>query len=341
MGIIFENFRDWAERRFGDIRVSGSEIRVNSIFAEDHKKKMWCNPYGGKKGLPYGVYHCWKTGNKGNLVGLVMQVEKCDYQEALDILGSQDITLYELEKKVNALFESEPQPATSQIETVELTLPPFTFPILELAENNYFRTQAEIYLQSRKIPVGNLHVCTQGEYKNRIIIPYYDRNGKLIYYNCRFLGDNKKIPKYLGPPKEVGIGKTDVLFFPTWPKKDELAYLAEGEFDGMSICASGLCGGGFGGKEVNEKQAILLLESKCRPVFCLDNDPAGIAALQKIRETVLGLVSMPLAYVLVPKEVKDWNELLIKTSPNVIKAYMEKNIKILDFDSLLKEKNKY
>ena len=333
--IDFERFRDWAERRLGDIVVSGAEIKANSIFAEDHKRHMWCNPNGGKKNNPNGVYHCWKTGEKGSLVGLVMQVEKCEYQEALEILGGQDISLHELEKKVNALFENEQPIVASQIETVELTLPPFTFPILELAENNYFRTQAEIYLQTRKIPVGNLHVCTQGEYKNRIVIPYYDRNGKLIYYNCRFLGDNKNIPKYLGPPKEVGIGKTDVLFFPTWPKKDEFAYMAEGEFDGLSICASNLCGGGFGGKEVNEKQIILLLETECMPVFCLDNDDPGIAALQKINEIRPDYG----AYVRAPRQVKDWNELLVKYGPDILAEYIKKNVKNLTRDSLIKLKS--
>ena len=194
--IDFDKFLEWAERRLGNVKVSGSEIQADSIFTEDTKKKMWCNPYGGKKGNPHGVYHCWKTGNKGSLVGLVMQVEKCDFQEALEILGGQDITLYELEKKVNELFDYQPPQAT--IEDVDFYLPPFTFPILELDQSNYYRTQAELYLNQRCIPVGDLHVCTKGQYANRIVIPYYDKNGKLIYYNCRLLVDDKNKPNIWG-----------------------------------------------------------------------------------------------------------------------------------------------
>ncbi len=65
MAISFEKFLAWAETRFGDVSVKGNEIRINSPFAEDYKKHLWANPYGGKKGAerPYGVYRLlrrWK-----------------------------------------------------------------------------------------------------------------------------------------------------------------------------------------------------------------------------------------------------------------------------------------
>ena len=337
MSISFDNFLNWAERRFGyeNIKISGSEIQINSIFTEDNKKKMWCNPYGGKKGNPHGVYHCWKTENKGSLVHLVMMVEKCDYYEALDILGAQDITLWELEKKVNSIFDSPEELSVEKtIQETELSLPPFSFPIQDLNINNYFRIEAEIYLKNRKIPIGNLHVCTKGQYANRIVIPYYDAKGKLIYYNCRSL-DKDNLLKYLGPPKEIGIGKSDVLFFPEWPKKGEKVFLTEGEFDALSICVSGLRGGGFAGKEMNEKQIVWLLETKCFPVFCLDGDKAGTYALLKINELKQDFG----AFVRLPKAIKDWNEFLIKYGPNVLAEYSNNNIKNLNKDSLVKLKS--
>ncbi len=65
MGVDFDSFRQWAEDRFnGDILVKGNEIRINSIFTEDHKHHMWCNPYGGKHQREDGCYRCWKTGEK-------------------------------------------------------------------------------------------------------------------------------------------------------------------------------------------------------------------------------------------------------------------------------------
>ena len=57
--------------------------------------------------------------------------------------------------------------------------------------NCQLRTLAENYLKSRKLPVDNLYVCSNGRYANRIIIPYYDNNKKLIYYNGRSINYNK------------------------------------------------------------------------------------------------------------------------------------------------------
>lgn len=337
MSISFDNFLDWAERKFGyeNVKVSGSEVQINSIFTDDNKRKMWCNPYGGKKGNPHGVYHCWKTGQKGSLVSLVMMVEKCEYEEALEILGGQDITLWQLEEKVNSLFDLPKTISVEEtVQSADLSLPPFTFPIQELDANNYFRIEAEVYLQDRKIPIGNLHVCTKGQYANRIVIPYYNSIGKLIYYNCRTL-DKKNQVKYLGPPKDIGIGKSDILFFPKWPKQGEKVYLTEGEFDAISICESDLLGGGFAGKEMNEKQIVWLLEAKCFPVFCLDGDKAGTYALLKINELRPNFG----AYVRLPKVIKDWNDFLVKYGPNVLRGYIEKNTKNMNEDSLVKLKS--
>ena len=88
MAIDFNIFRTWAEEKFKKIDVKGSEIKLNSIFADnDDKFHLWCSPSGGKNARPYGVYHCWKTDKKGSLISLVMEVEKCNRQSAMEILG--------------------------------------------------------------------------------------------------------------------------------------------------------------------------------------------------------------------------------------------------------------
>jgi len=108
LGIDFEKFCQWAIDRFGEdeIKIKNNEVRINSIFCEDYKRKLWCNPYGGKKGQedrPFGVYHCWKTGKCGNLVNLVMQVDECSFQEAKSVV-SEELNLEKEMVKVNAFF---------------------------------------------------------------------------------------------------------------------------------------------------------------------------------------------------------------------------------------------
>jgi hypothetical protein len=337
MSIDFDRFVSWAEKRFDDIRVSGNEVKLNSIFCEDTKHKLWCNPSGGKKERHQGVYHCWKTDNTGTLVSLVMQVDKCSYSDALEILGTEDITLYELELKLEE-FLNKPKVAAAEIEAVGLELPPFTFNFWELSENNYYRLAAETYLLSRKLPLDNLMVCTNGDYKNRIVIPYYDREGTLIYYNTRDLNPDGFL-RYLGPPKTVGVGKGDVLYFPKWPNKNEKAYLSEGEFDSLAICTTGLIGGAFGGKNLSEKQ-LLLLGDTDGIVLCLDNDKAGRAAVPKIYDSLIsvGKVNTKVFFVFPPKQYKDWNELSQKIGSKVLKEYILSQTRKLTFEVALQWK---
>jgi hypothetical protein len=54
MSVDFETFVSWADSRFDGIVVTGKEVKLNSIFTDDHKHHLWCCP-------DKGVYHCWKS----------------------------------------------------------------------------------------------------------------------------------------------------------------------------------------------------------------------------------------------------------------------------------------
>ena len=330
MAIDFEKFLTWAESRFDTVIVKGDEVRVDSIFTDDHKQHMWCNPYGGKNHRENGVFRCWKTDRRGSLLTLVMLKDHCTYEEACEVLDASDLSLANLERAVDDFFD-EKYGIVREISPslVGLKLPDYTFKIDEMSPGNLYRVQAEIYLFSRKLSSNGLMICTAGDYKNRIVIPYYDQEGKLIYYNCRYIGTNSKVPKYLGPPKECGVGKGDVLYFPKWPQSGERVYLAEGEFDAMSICVSELNGGAFGGKSMGEEQRLIL--QGYQPTLCLDNDPAGKKALPELGEFLLGLSLFgTIKYVRPPTQYKDWNEMLSKAGTRLLQAYILRNEKIFD-----------
>ena len=71
------------------------------------------------------------------------------------------------------------------------------------------------YLNKRKIDFKDFYVCLNGNYNNRIIIPYFNEMKELIYFNSRALHETKL--RYLGPPKTIGVGKEDILYFPSIP----------------------------------------------------------------------------------------------------------------------------
>ena len=339
MAISFDKFLDWAESHFGDVIQKGDEIMINSMFCEEHglkpdyKHHLSCNPSGGKMALPNGVYHCWKTNEGGSLVSLVMKVDKCQYDEALERLGGDDAELRALEQKVAEMFFNK-----NVVKEIlnKLQLPENTHRIIDLPANDFWRIEAEVYLQNRKLNPQDYMVCTGGQYKNRIIIPYYDSQGKLIYWNARFLTDSKKIPKYLGPHKDCGVGKGDVVYMPeNWPPANSKLYITEGEFDAKSISLSGLYACAVGGKELSDKQATMLLIYK--PVLCFDADQAGGGALLNIGDGLKKKGFDEVYFVRPPKQYKDWNQMLIEIGPKMINAYIHQNIRVYTTSTSLEQ----
>ena len=326
MSIDFDLFYEWAEARFKDVVIKGEEIKLNSIFCEDYKHHLWCNPSGGKNHAPHGVFHCWKTDTKGSLVSLVMQVDKCSFEDALEILNSTNTRIEDLEKKVAEIFDKKITKSI-EIENTQIQLPRSTYLFDDLPSFNYYKKKAEEYLAKRKISNKNILICTEGDYKNRIIIPYYNKKGQLIYFNGRYLGESNL--RYLGPPKSLGIGKGDVLYVPDWPENGEKLYLTEGEFDAMSLRQCGFYSAAFGGKNLSEHQVEIIKPNV--PVLCLDADKAGADALVTMGDFLLQKGFKDIFYVRAPKEYKDWNGMLQHNKEKIVKFYISNNEKKYDF----------
>lgn len=330
MAVDFNRFKRWAEQRFGDIKVSGGEIRVNSIFTDDTGHHLWLNPSGGKKKRKHGVYHCFKTDRKGTLLNFVQLVDNCDYEDAKAILGGAT-PIRDLERQLEEFFESQEEKPVEEIKP-DLQLPAGTYLIDD--SRKWWRQKAEEYLATRKIPSTGLYLCVEEPYKGRIIIPYYDRQGKLIYWNARHIFPQAKM-RYLGPPKEVGIGKSDVIYFPgSWPKTGELLHVCEGEFNALSLKLSGLDAAACGGKNMSDKQALILADY--RICLCLDRDKAGKVGTSVMSDAVSMLESASktkdkLSVVRPPKPYKDWNEMYIAEGADMVYHYIKRNAKPLTY----------
>lgn len=333
MAIDFQKFVDWAQLRFTDVVIKGDEVRLNSIFTEDTKHHLWCNPSGGKKEREYGVFHCWKTNQKGSLVKLVQIVDKCSFEDAASTLAGLQ-TMSQLEKKLDELLKDD-----YQIETIQtsptLQLPNGSHLISELGTNNWYRQKAEEYLLSRKIPIDGYYVCMEEPYKGRIVIPYYDKNGKLFYWNSRHINPKARL-RYLGPPKECGVGKEDVIYMAgKWPSVGSKLHLCEGEFNAKSLQLCELNAAACGGKNMSEKQALMLSDYKI--VICLDRDKAGMQGTIKMMNMLASGKDLntkdKLLFVRPPEQYNDWNEMFIDVGSIVVNKWISNKQKIVDFNA--------
>ncbi len=320
MSIDFDSFVQWCEDRFpGEVIVKGKEVQLNSIFSPDFKHHMWCNPYGGKHHRDDGVYRCFYTEKKGTLVGLVMEVDNCSYEEAKELLsGNTPICI--LEDELDKLFQEKEEEILNPQE-LKIKFPEYTYLITALPKNSLLRMEAEDYLAKRKLPVDGLYVNSQDkDYKNRIIIPYYDANGKLIYFNGRSMIDRDGVLRYRGPEKEIGVGKGDVIYATCWPAKGSKIYLTEGELDALTLKICGFNGMACGGKSLSDQQVAFIKNYKI--CLALDNDEAGFSGIIEMSQKLMLNQISDITYVRPPVGLKDWNKMLVAFNKEIIIAWL-------------------
>lgn len=335
MAVDSELFLDWCKDRFGEenlkFRKGGDEICTHSFFVDgsplfpdgDHKFKLWMNPGGGRKELEGGAYRCWYTDNMGSLISLVSLVDNIPYEEAAERICSE-IPLRALEQKVHDFFKTEMPEEPVETPKADLQLPPGCLEITKMNPTSFYYIRAIKYLNERKLSPEGLFVCIDGEYKNRIVIPYYDSEGRLIYYNCRTLSNNNKVLRYMKPKPEEAQ-QENVLYTKKWPRIGSKIYLTEGEFDAIVLTMAGFNGIACAGKYISGTQIELLRGYQI--VLTFDNDDAGEQALIDIGEKFLESGFVGMGYVRPPKGFKDWNKLLEMRDVPTIKIYIQEHEK--------------
>lgn len=319
--IDYTVFKQWAQQHFKEMREKNGKIRLNSIYCDaiggDRKFHMYCKP-------SIGMFKCMKSGEKGSLYSLVMQVESVAYDQAVEILEGDTQTLRYLEAKLDQYLNLDPNEIKKEYTgwKKKLDFPPNTFLIASLGETNHFRMRAEQYLAGRKLKSDGLLMCVAGDYVNRIIIPYYDREGDLVYWNGRDLGNAHL--RYRGPDSSLypAAKKEEVVWMQYFPKIGTKVYLTEGEFDAMTLNQCGLHAAAFGGASFNPKQFEML--KGYQMVLAFDADKAGERGITQLSEAMSANGFENTMYVRPAKPYKDWNEMLIAVGKDIVRLYIEK-----------------
>ena len=334
MAVDHNMFLDWAVDRFGEANVRvkhtahGVEIETHSFFAleqlgkDDRKYHLWMNTEGGKKQIEGGVFRCWLTNEMGSLISLVSKVDGITYEEAEELITGTT-SLRNLEKKVDEFFghkaEVDDMNIADVIEAEEIEWPDFCFEIDKMSPSNYWRVRARRYLAERKIPTEGLFVCTGGDFENRIMIPYYDRDGKMVFFNGRTMSSNKKMLRYM---KIIEGDQESVLYMTSWPALGSKIYVMEGEFDAITLGLCDFVGCACGGPYLSDTQIELIRGYK--PILVFDADEAGLEALVRVGDTLMERGFVGLRYVRPPKVYKDWNKLLVRRNSQTVKAYIDR-----------------
>ncbi len=256
------------------------------------------------------IYHCFGCGRGGNAINFIMEYEKIDFVDAirklahrygieLKITGRDEpaglrTRLYEIHEQAQVmfhetLFSSAGQTARDYLEKRELTetvirqfgvgfaRDSFDFLLKALRGKGY--TDQEL-LQSGLFTKTDKGIFDR--FRNRIMFPIYDPQGKVIAFGGRTLSQDEPA-KYLNSPETRLYRKSDVFYgiHVTRPsiRDAQKAIIVEGYTDFLRLYEAGLTTVvAVSGTSLTEQHVSRLRKLVQTAYLLYDGDQAGINA---------------------------------------------------------------
>jgi DNA primase len=286
-----------------------------------------------------GFYHCFSSGNHGNIFDFVMETEGLSFPEAVERLaGEAGLTLPEASP---ALVEQEKKRAGLH-EVLELAAAFFEAELrgrvggkardylagrgLSPEIQKKFRlgyapaekfalrdglaakgASVEAMIESGLLHHGEDIAVPYDRFRDRVIFPIWDRSGRIIAFGGRAL--EKDVPaKYLNSPETPLFHKGAMLYNHHNARKaahDQGSIIAvEGYVDVISLTSVGIANVVAPlGTALTPDQCELLWRMAEEPILCFDGDRAGRKAAYRAIDTALPLLGAErsLRFALLPE----------------------------------------
>ena len=270
-----------------------------------------------------GFYHCFATGEHGDIFTFLMKTEGVSFLEAVERLASEvgmqlpakdpiqqrnsegRDRLYEVMEAAAVFFEK--QFHTSQgrhafqymknrglpdsvLQSFRIGYSPDSKTALKnfLSEQGYTipeMIKAGLLISGEDIPTP------YDRFRNRVMFPIMDHRGKVIAFGGRALSEHQAA-KYLNSPETPLFHKGNVLF--NLHKARQSAYdrqqiiVAEGYMDVIALSMAGFENAVAPlGTALTENQLQIMWRVVDEPVLCFDGDAAGLKAAHRVVDTAL------------------------------------------------------
>jgi DNA primase len=155
----------------------------------------------------------------------------------------------------------------SQENVVEL---PKEYKLITFSKKDTYENRVVTYLKKRGLTEQDIlkhqiGYCMSGRYRNRVIVPSFDSQGKLNYFVARSIDPNVK-PAYDAP----SIKKTDIIGFEYYINFNVPVVLCEGAFDAIAIKRNAIP---LFGKTIPKALMMKLVQSQVKTIYlALDKD---------------------------------------------------------------------
>ena len=271
-----------------------------------------------------GFYHCFSTGEHGNIFDFLMKTKSLRFGEAVkDLAIEAGMQLYkftkydkEKEEKYNTykkiireysdysqkqLFDEKNLFALNYLKERKLSEEVIKkFQLGYVPVNNFFDKLSSKYSLEDIKSTGLYYFVEKSQkyidrFKNRIIFPILNLSGDTIAFGGRII-NNKNLAKYINSPETDFFKKGRQLFNLNFAKDERSnskeVIIVEGYMDVISLYSKGIKNViSNSGTALTESQINLIWKFFTNPIICLDGDKSGQQAALRIAERLLPLIN--------------------------------------------------
>lgn len=343
------------------LKKAGREFRGLSPFKAEKTPSFFVND---RKGF----YHCFASGEHGDIFTFLMKTEGLSFPEAVERLAAEagvplpkpdvrDAAREDLRTRLYTLLETaaaffEAQLATSAgtearryllerrglaretLTTFRLGFAPAGRSTLKefLAAKGF--TQQEM-IESGMLIAGDDIPVSYDRFRNRVMFPITDLKGRVIAFGGRAL-DPDAPAKYLNSPETMLFHKGGNLY--NAARARPLAHdrgriiVVEGYMDVVALSEAGI-GEAVAplGTALTEDQVALLWRFVPEPILCFDGDSAGRKAAFRAVETVLPHLKpgISVRFAFLPDGL-DPDDLLRQSGPEALRTLLDRTRPLAD-----------
>jgi DNA primase len=265
------------------------------------------------------IYHCFGCGKGGDVFSFVMEMEKCDFPDAVRLVAEktgiavprakerspqerkqnqQRSALVEMHREAQTFFvkqlegTAEGKAASAYLEDRGLdnaTIGRFGIGYAPSGGDALLRFLKQKYSEKLLAESGLISRSEQGDrlfdrFRRRITFPIANESGKIVAFGARALGEDQ--PKYLNSPETPIYSKSNVLYHLDRAKealrRSDFAVLVEGYMDAIAVARAGISNVVAScGTSLAEPQIKLLGRFTKRVIVNYDPDAAGQAATER------------------------------------------------------------
>ena len=315
------SFADRVKQQADIVRVVGEYVRLK----KSGQNYTGLCPFHGEKTPSFAVhpvkqiFHCFGCGKGGDVFSFVMEMEKCEFPEAIRIVAEkcgialprpkertpeerkenqQRAVLIEMHREAQAFFvkqletTGEGRAARAYLEDRGLdkdTIARFGIGYAPSGGDVLLRMLKPKYPEKLLGESGLVLRDQSGarlfdRFRRRITFPIANESGKIVAFGCRALGDDQ--PKYLNSPETPIYSKSNLLYHLDRAKdalrRQDFAVLVEGYMDAIAVARAGISNVVAScGTSLAEPQIKLLGRFTKRVIVNYDPDSAGQAATER------------------------------------------------------------